>query len=291
MRSWLKSVLVAILLLSAPAFAEEQHGPALWKISNASTNLYILGSVHVLKAGTPWLTDDLSRKISAAGAIYLEISAAEQQPQAMSELLKKYGYLPPGDSLKKHLPDEVYADLVAALSRFGMSEKVYNSFKPWTADVIYADYKFVKAGYNPANGVEATIIGLAAAKGIPVEGLETADSQIAMLDSLTEQEVADMLRGELVDEGGMAVMDRLTRSWLSGDVADLTAYFAETAKDSPSLQKRIFADRNAAWVPKIQAIMAKPGSYVLIVGTGHLVGPESVISLLQKAGIKVDRVN
>jgi hypothetical protein len=44
-------------------------------------------------------------------------------------------------------------------------------------------------------------------------------------------------------------------------------------------------------VLKIQAIMDKPGSYVVVVGAGHLVGPESLIALLQKAGVPVERVN
>ena len=62
-------------------------------------------------------------------------------------------------------------------------------------------------------------------------------------------------------------------------------------KDDPQLRKKIVTDRNAAWVPKIQAIMGKPGTYLVVVGTGHLVGPESLIAMLQKSGLQVERVN
>ncbi len=101
-----------------------------------------------------------------------------------------------------------------------------------------------------------------------------------------------MLKEDLAEADQMAVvMDRLTRSWSSGDVADLAAYFDDVTKDDPRLQKKIVTDRNAAWVPKIRAIMGKPGTYLVVVGTGHLVGPESLIALLQKAGLTIERVN
>ena len=86
-------------------------------------------------------------------------------------------------------------------------------------------------------------------------------------------------------------MDRLTKSWSSGDLVDLAAYFADQTKDDPKLRKKVITDRNAAWVPKIQAMLGKPGTYLVVVGTGHLVGPESLLAMLQKAGLQVERVN
>jgi uncharacterized protein YbaP (TraB family) len=289
LRRWLKSIVAAVVLLSPPAFAQ---GPALWKISDSDTNLYILGSVHVLKPGTVWLNEDLRQKILSAKEIYLEVSAADQQPRVLGPLVKKYGILPQGDSLRKHLPEKVYGDLGAAFAQFGIEQKQYDSLKPWTADVVYASVKFSRAGYNPSTGVEATVVQLATTKGIPVEGLETADFQIGLLDSLTEQEATDILKADLADRDELsAVMDRLTKSWSRGDVADLANYFDDASEDGRALRKKVFTDRNASWVPKIRAIMDRPGNYVLVVGTGHLVGPESVIAMLRKAGLKVERVN
>ena len=101
-----------------------------------------------------------------------------------------------------------------------------------------------------------------------------------------------MLKEDLAEADQVeVVMDRLTKSWSRGDVADLAAYFDDVTKDDSKLQKKIVTDRNAAWVPKIRAIMGKPGTYLVVVGTGHLVGPESLIAMLEKAGLKIERVN
>jgi uncharacterized protein YbaP (TraB family) len=287
----LKSLLAALFLLCTPAFAQG-HGPALWKVSGGESNIYIFGSVHALKPGTVWLSDDLHRKISSATAVYMEVSAEEQQPEVLVRLIRQYGLLPQGDSLKKHLPDNMYVRLGAALGQLGLPETAYDRFKPWTADMVYTAGKFDQAGYSPTAGVEATIIGLAKAGHVPVEGLETAEFQIALLSSLTEPEVVEMLKDDLADKDRIpAVMSRLTQSWSSGDVNDLAAYFTEDGGGDPELRRKMFTDRNASWVGKIRAIMDKPGSYVVVVGAGHLVGPESLIALLRKAGVTVERVN
>jgi len=291
MRIRFASLLAALVLLVSPAFAEG-HGPALWKISGAGTTLYIFGSVHVLKPGTTWLEDDLRQKISSATAIYLEVSPAEQQELFVAGLVLKYGILAKGDSLKNHLPAAVYAEVSAAFRAHGIPEKAFDSFKPWTADLTYSALKFLDAGYKQETGVEATITALAQAKGIRTEGLETAEFQISLFASLTDQEATQMLREDVAEVDQLeAVMNRLTRSWSSGDLADLAAYFAEISKDDPKLQKKIITDRNASWVSKVQAIMGKPGTYLVVVGTGHLVGPASLVAMLQKAGLKIERVN
>ena len=291
MRLRITSLFLALVLWAAPAVAEG-HGPALWKLSGDGTTLYIFGSVHVLKPGTSWLEDDLRQKISSATAIYLEVSPAEQQQLFLVGLILKYGILPKGDSLKKHLPAAVYAEVSAAFRAHGMAEKIFQSFKPWTAELAYSALKFVDAGYKQETGVEATVTALARAKGIRTEGLETAEFQISLFASFTDEQAAEMLKEDMTEANQTeVVMDRLTSSWSSGDVADLGAYFAELTKDDPQLRKKIVTDRNAAWVPKIQAIMGKPGTYLVVVGTGHLVGPESLIAMLQKSGLQVERVN
>src|SRR5262249_40437252 len=147
-------------------------------------------------------------------------------------------------------------------------------------------------GYDPAHGVEATIIGIAKADHIPIDGLETGEYQIALLNSLTDRQVAEMLEGDLAEENDTSgALGRLTRSWTKGDLADLAAYFDEEMVGSADLRKKMITDRNASWVPKIQAIMRQPGEYVVVVGAGHLLGPSSLIALLRKSGVTVERVN
>jgi uncharacterized protein YbaP (TraB family) len=48
--------------------------------------------------------------------------------------------------------------------------------------------------------------------------------------------------------------------------------------------------RNADWTPQIETILAGKGTVFIAVGAGHLAGPDSVIAMLQKHGVTVERV-
>jgi len=53
----------------------------------------------------------------------------------------------------------------------------------------------------------------------------------------------------------------------------------------PALYQSVLVARNRKWVPKIEALLNDDQNYLVIVGTGHLVGHGSVIELLGKDGI------
>ena len=68
-----------------------------------------------------------------------------------------------------------------------------------------------------------------------------------------------------------------------------TQWFAAQLKSEigrdPALYQSVLVARNRKWVPKIEALLNDDRNYLVIVGTGHLVGQGSVIDLLKKDGI------
>jgi len=282
-------LLAAIILFVVPAFAEG-HGPALWRISRGDTEVYLFGSIHVLKPGTEWLSDDLRRKIGSATAIYMELSPEENTPEAKERAFREYGFLPKGDSLRAHLPAKLYAKLSEAFEQRGWQERLYDSFRPWAALAAYADARRHSAGYREGAGVEATVAELAKADGVPIRGLETVADQFAALAALSDKDILAWIEPRTGDRQPQ-YMDHLEQAWTSGDVAALTADFTSVTGHAPVFEQEIATDRNARWAPKIEALLDQHGTYLVVVGTGHLVGSDSLIALLQKDGLTVERVN
>ncbi|UTW58826.1 TraB/GumN family protein [Kordiimonas sp. SCSIO 12603] len=280
--------ILALALLTIPSFA---NGPAVWKTADEDTNIHILGSVHVLKPGTVWMNDNLQSLVSGADKIYLELSAKDQSPQVMQPLVVKYGLLPEGDALKNHLPEDVYSKLKTALTGLGMQEPQFARFKPWMAGTIYTAFKFAKLGFNPAAGVEASIVSLAQAKGLEIDGLETAEFQLSMFDNMTDEQEVNFLKQMFADEDDLQqTMETITSAWTTGDLKAMETVFDKSFDEYPELEQSILLDRNKNWVPQIEAILEQPGDYMIIVGTGHLVGEGSVIDLLKQKGMQVERV-
>jgi len=59
---------------------------------------------------------------------------------------------------------------------------------------------------------------------------------------------------------------------------------------SPELREALLKRRNLNWARWIQRRMAAPGSVFVAVGAGHLAGPDSVVSMLQRDGYRVRRI-
>ena len=276
-----KSISLFLFFALAQVGSALADSPALWKYSDKDTELYIFGSSHILKPGTVWLSDELQMILSDSETLYLELSAAQQRAEVMQPLVFKYGMLPADDSLKNKLPEKLYQQVAAELIEMGMPETGFSRLKPWTAATVYTVAALAKVGFDPNAGVEKTLMGLAQAKGIPVDGLETAEFQLALFDNMSDEMELDFLRQAVEDADTLEVMmDELTGYWTTGNVDALAAHFAESFAEYPGLEQSLLIDRNRDWVVKVEGIMKQPGQFMLVVGFGHLVGEDSLIELL-----------
>lgn len=283
--------LFALILFTFSVSADGTR-PALWKVSDDDTTIHVFGTVHVLKPGTIWLDDEFQTIVSGADTIYLELAPDQQSPQVMQPLVQQLGMLPAGDTLKNYLTDAQYTEISTSLTALGMPEAALNQFKPWLAGITYSAFRFIKQGYTPGAGVEATITGLAQARGTTIKGLETAEFQLAMFDDMSDEQEKLFIEQALDDSVDLPeLMDKMTTTWTTGDTEGLDELLNEMEEEAPALAETILFARNRTWVGDIQEILKQPGNYLIAVGAGHLVGDKSVIALLPGAGIKVERLH
>ena len=79
-------------------------------------------------------------------------------------------------------------------------------------------------------------------------------------------------------------------AWNRGDAKAVANTIQQSDKDSPSLYKLMFTDRNARWAQWVDRRLARPGTVFMAVGAGHLAGNRSLVTLLKKSGHRVSRV-
>ena len=78
----------------------------------------------------------------------------------------------------------------------------------------------------------------------------------------------------------------LLTAWETGDAKGIAAVGPELM--APAERKVMLDDRNSAWVPQIEKMLAENRTYFITVGAAHLVGPMGVPAQLRVAGYKVD---
>ena len=79
-------------------------------------------------------------------------------------------------------------------------------------------------------------------------------------------------------------------AWKRGDNADFATLLGTMRTESPQTYQTLFVSRNANWAGWIANRMTQPGTVFVAVGTGHLVGPDSVQQQLAARGIGSARI-
>src|ERR671912_1890115 len=73
---------------AAPAEAKEAK-PAMWKVSDRDTEIFLFGTVHLLPPGTQWRTRKFDKAANEAGTLVIETIIDEKNPQAfVAELVR-----------------------------------------------------------------------------------------------------------------------------------------------------------------------------------------------------------
>jgi len=274
---------------AAPALAQ----PAFWVVKDDDSTIYLLGTIHLLKPETVWRTEKLDAAIAESTSLWLELpttNAAAMQGEMMV-LVSRYG-LSPADRLSKKLtPDEVQTlDEAARLA--GLSAGQLDVFRPWFAALTISTAAMTRAGYDPASGVDSKIEGIFREREITPKGLETAEEQIKVFAGMTPEQELEYLR-ETMEEyhDAPTELDKMVEQWSTADIAGMEAMFVTEMKaEEPDLYAALLANRNANWVVKIEELLQGSGTTFIAVGAGHLIGPDSVIAMLDAKGIKSERV-
>ncbi len=259
----------------------------MWLAEDADTRIYILGSMHALPRGTDWDDGAVGAAIEAADELVMELSPAELDAAA-----KTFRELAP-----RNTPLAIDARLTGkALMGYRALEASGrrlngDGFDDWAVMVLIGQRVAQNAALSPNEGVEAHLTERFNAADKPITGLERAREQLMLFETL-DPATQRMLLIRAAEEADTATRDvlALTAAWGRGDVAALEKVVNEDIDTVPAARKAIITDRNHRWAAWAARRMERPGTVLMAVGAGHLVGAEGVPALLEAAGIEVRRV-
>ena len=266
-------------------------GPALWKVADEDTTIYLFGTVHLLPKNVEWLDMTISDALAKSDTIVTELPMDPQSEAKMVPVMQQMAALPAGTRLRSLLTREQTARYEAAFTKLGLPPQVADQFdamKPWFVGINLSMLPLLMNGYSPDQGVEKVL--LAKAGGKQQDALETAQYQFGLFDNLPQSaQIAFML--EAADGVGEAnqLLDRMVAEWVKGD-ADRLAEIMNEGMDDPALMDVLLHQRNANWANWIADRLQQPGAVFIAVGAGHLAGEKSVQEVLAGKGIATTRV-
>jgi uncharacterized protein YbaP (TraB family) len=278
------------LALSCAAFAAPLHadGPlhALWELHGKHNTVYLLGSIHVLRPSDYPLAPAVLSAYGNAKSVFMEVDLGEIDSVKMQTELLASARLPEGKTLSSIMGDQRYKRAQDLAQEVGVDLAIFDAFAPWFAAEAISQLQLQQLGFQPQSGVEMFFLSRARADGKSVAGLETVHDQIALFDALSMDEQSDYLISSLEEAHDLPKeVNAMVRAWAAGDMQWFAGQLKSELGRDPALYKSVLVARNAKWVPKIEALLNDDRNYLVIVGTGHLVGQGSVIDLLKKDGI------
>ena len=283
----------ALLLLvvgSAPVQAGE--GPErsfLWRVRSDTATVWLLGSIHFMKADASPFSPAVERAFTSSSVVVFEADLDDLQQAAVGML--GAGGLDNETTLEEVVPAPLYRKVVSRLEALGMGPGTVDSMRPWMAALTVTSLELSRAGYLGDQGIDATLYERAGRAGKERRGLETADFQVSLFASLSDEEGLDFLRYTLEELDSMIPMvDEIVAAWRAGETGRLEALLAESFDDHPELYRRFVTDRNRRWLPEIEALLRERGDALVVVGSLHLVGPEGLVALLEAEGYEVTQL-
>jgi len=278
--------LFAAALLSSNAFAD----PSLWHIQDEDSDIYIFGTVHILRPGIEWQTDDLMAAFNAADTVYFEAPVNDPaQAAAMQQVVLANALLPQGTTLSSLVNDETWQAIQEFAPQIGASAAQLEPLRPWIATIQLGVGFIVASGYDPASGVEATLWPLANEAGKTLAYFETVEEQIGFFVNLPQDVEVRLLEETMAEfDAAPDQLDTLVSSWASGDQAAIDLVMnGQMRADAPEVHDIIIVQRNERWVEAIAEMLEGSGTVFIAVGSGHLPGDLGVISLLRARDIEV----
>ncbi|HOY78186.1 MAG TPA: TraB/GumN family protein [Hyphomonadaceae bacterium] len=276
---------------SEPA-VEASPRPAIWKISDVDTTVYLFGTVHVLPPTLTWHSPALDKALEESKAVYFETDV-EGDPMVFRDIIQRLGLYQPSEKLSDRLAPADLELLKSTLAKLELPLVAIESMRPWYAGVVISEAVVRRAGYDVTSGVESVIRPAASAAGKQIRFLETIQQQMASFATLPEPVQIKFLTSGLAEmDTATDDLNALVNAWKAGDTDGLNKLLIEDDLGAiPEVYDALLKNRNANWAPEIDTLMkSETGTFLVAVGAAHLIGKDSVIEMLKPMGHAAERV-
>ncbi len=292
--------LVALLVVGWAGLAQAsdshpiKHGEGrLWRVERGDAPpSHIIGTMHVSDRRVRNLPQPIQEVFQRSEQAAFELRFTPEERQAM--------LAGTGQSracrceLAGQLDKKTYARVVARAAEYGLPEKVVARLHPFMLLYIFQmppeEYRRQLDGDL---SLDLYLIQWAYDLGMRVEGLETLEEHLGVLDLIPERDLAEVMREQLDRlDAEPDLHELLLQDYLAGDMRRVYREFQEEAARDASARefKEAFLDRrNRAMVQRMIPLLERGRAFVAV-GALHMPGEEGILSLLERRGYRVTRL-
>lgn len=284
----LAAIACALATFTASAQLPSGERNFLWEVIGVTNRAYLFGTVHAGKKD--WYP--LPKAVEAAyeDSKVLVVEADITDVNAMAKTAPAMLYTPP-DSLKDHVTAQQFERFRKLLPKYSIPENALVQMKPFMAVSTLVFSEWARLGYMPELGIDGYLIKKARADFKPVVEIEGVESQIKLMDSLTDAEQREVFEGTIKALEMGLTSEQITgmvNAWQSGDpnlMLEIARRYNEDIPGAREFEEKFVWSRHDDMVKKIEGYLNESKDrHFIAVGSLHLAGPRGLVELLRKRG-------
>ena len=287
--------------LVATAAAQQEAAPAnlaptaeenslLWEISGKelAAPSYLFGTIHMINKKDFILGEQTVAAFDKAELVTFEINLEEMTNMAVIMPLMMKAFMKGDTTLQDLLSEADYQAVSAHFEQIGLPMMFIDRIKPMFLSALGSeDALQLQSNSGEVVSYEMEFMNMARKQGKTMSGLETAEYQMSMFDSIPYRVQAEMLVETI--EAGDASNDQfqqLVELYKAQDLYGLQQMLASEEAGVAEYEDLLLNQRNRNWIPLMEEMMADQVTF-FAVGAGHLAGEQGVIALLRRQGYTV----
>ncbi|MEM6476747.1 MAG: TraB/GumN family protein [Pseudomonadota bacterium] len=276
--------------------------PAMWKIADEDTTIYLFGTYHVLPEGFRWRTPLLDRIIQETDEVVFE-SRDDEEPSPgdpidpdqlrFMALMAEYEAEVP---LSQRISERNRPKLVKLLKDAGIPLSRADYLPPMMTMFGIAVAMYDAAGSQSSLGVETVIEKEYRANNRPISAIEDPIQVMENLFKIDEDLLITSIEEGLDEWDGCDFIDFEEMNWEGEHAWAQGKLEGDLMKDmfddpfSKVFYEVLLVDRNREWNEWVKDRMTRPGNLLLAVGAGHMEGPDSLVLMLEADNVSVERI-
>jgi len=266
----------------------------LYKVSSKTSTVYVLGSIHLAKPELYPLNTAITQAYKNSDALVVEVNpSSPESATVMQNAMMSLGLYKNGKTLKSELRPKTYQTLKAYATKVNVPLENMERMRPWVVMIQLTVTEMMRLGYSPELGIDQHFINLALNDRKEILELETAQQQMELLSKEDKEFQDKLLFYTLESMHDMEPMlEEMYKGWKRGDEKAFEEIMMTPVDEDPTLKDiydELITKRNYAMTEKIEDFLKTKKDYFVVVGSGHVIGEEGIVTLLRKNGFTVSQ--
>jgi len=293
--SALIALLAGIITVFIAKSSDEPSECFTWKVKINESTFYLAGSVHTASEENYPLPKPYLKCYKKADKVILELKDDFETLENKIFLYAEKDKLPDGLNLGDSLNPESIYKLREIIENDKLDKCL--GYEAWLLNMFIAGRKSKLIGYDPKLAIDKYFHDLATKDKKEIIGLDEIQTQLALFDFDLPFKIQIQILEEAVSEMAMKAKgeEELFKAYFENNLIEFEKEFLKPYDfEKPQMKKMydmVFTKRNTSWVEQFKELSKEnPGSYFVLVGSGHYFGPNNILELLESKGYTIEKI-